>query len=326
MTTTEGPTRSAADRLRPLDLPFYRHELFGFLGTELAEQMYARLAQETDFLGSRPGMAYGPQIVAAERKRVGLAELYYVSEDMTALASIAGRTLPGYLLQREDLPSDFGIIYFAGDAIGKSWGDQGEEANLCAFAWGVLPPQETFPRGAVWISSYTLGVEVDQTAVVSGRITSEQADMLRTMLPRWRYDNEFLWLFGEEAELTGEDFEGSALDEWGRTIRAAWTLMQQPITTTAPEPVDRHTRKRAEREQVDLAAVRVVRLRHASSADAQRMETDREYRHRWIVKGHWRQQWYPTRKVHRPVWISPHIKGPEDAPILGTEKVYTWTR
>jgi hypothetical protein len=44
------------------------------------------------------------------------------------------------------------------------------------------------------------------------------------------------------------------------------------------------------------------------------------------VRGHWRQQWYPSIQDHRPVWIAPHRKGPEDAPMLGGEKVYQWSR
>jgi hypothetical protein len=53
---------------------------------------------------------------------------------------------------------------------------------------------------------------------------------------------------------------------------------------------------------------------------------DREYHHQWIVRGHWRQQWHPKRQVHRPVWIAPHIKGPEGAPLIGGEKVYALKR
>lgn len=47
----------------------------------------------------------------------------------------------------------------------------------------------------------------------------------------------------------------------------------------------------------------------------------REYRHRWIVRGHWRNQYYPSRNDHRPIWIDPHLAGPEDKPLLGGERV-----
>jgi hypothetical protein len=52
--------------------------------------------------------------------------------------------------------------------------------------------------------------------------------------------------------------------------------------------------------------------------------SERDYQHQWVVRGHWRQQWYPSRNVHRPIWITPHIKGPEGAPLLGGERVFHW--
>lgn len=41
-----------------------------------------------------------------------------------------------------------------------------------------------------------------------------------------------------------------------------------------------------------------------------------EYRHRWIVRGHHRAQWYPSQEAHRLIWVAPYIKGPEGAPML----------
>lgn len=33
------------------------------------------------------------------------------------------------------------------------------------------------------------------------------------------------------------------------------------------------------------------------------------------ARGHWRQQPYgPARAYRRPVWIHPHVRGPEEAP------------
>lgn len=42
-----------------------------------------------------------------------------------------------------------------------------------------------------------------------------------------------------------------------------------------------------------------------------------EWTHRWIVSGHWRNQacgeGYSERKL---VWVSPHVKGPENKPLV----------
>jgi len=41
-----------------------------------------------------------------------------------------------------------------------------------------------------------------------------------------------------------------------------------------------------------------------------------EWKHRWLVNGHLRAQWYPSEQAHRLIWIAPYLKGPEDAPML----------
>jgi len=41
---------------------------------------------------------------------------------------------------------------------------------------------------------------------------------------------------------------------------------------------------------------------------------------RWIVRTHWRKQWYPSREEHAPVLIHSYIKGPEDMPLVTVQE------
>jgi hypothetical protein len=41
-----------------------------------------------------------------------------------------------------------------------------------------------------------------------------------------------------------------------------------------------------------------------------------DWKHRWIVSGHYRAQWYPSEAAHHVIWIAPYMKGPEDAPLI----------
>ena len=44
---------------------------------------------------------------------------------------------------------------------------------------------------------------------------------------------------------------------------------------------------------------------------------------RWVVRGHWRQQAVgPNHSEHKPVFIAPHVRGPQGAPLKTT--VYQW--
>jgi hypothetical protein len=112
-----------------------------------------------------------------------------------------------------------------------------------------------------------------------------------------------------------------------RTILATWLLMGQTLTRSEPMTAPRAARRRIERlDPVLDPTVRYIDLRHArtepsDSADADSGKGTREYRHRWIVRGHWRNQYYPSRGDHRPIWIDPHLAGPEDKPLLGGERV-----
>jgi len=72
------------------------------------------------------------------------------------------------------------------------------------------------------------------------------------------------------------------------------------------------------RIQLSVEGVRFVRLRPmVAEEDAQREHSIgvAEWHHRWLVRGHLRAQWYPKRKEHHLIWISPYAKGPTDKPF-----------
>ena len=55
-------------------------------------------------------------------------------------------------------------------------------------------------------------------------------------------------------------------------------------------------------------------------AAKEKVETEskgsREFKHQWMVCGHHRNQWYPSLKANKMIWISPYLKGPEDKPMI----------
>lgn len=80
-------------------------------------------------------------------------------------------------------------------------------------------------------------------------------------------------------------------------------------------------------ETITCASLR----RHRYTSDAEREAEAREYSHRWIVRGHMRNQPYGPRHVeggqkHERVWIAPYIKGPEDKPLVLKDRVQVWRR
>jgi hypothetical protein len=103
--------------------------------------------------------------------------------------------------------------------------------------------------------------------------------------------------------------------------------MGQTITTnTTEQPQPAEVRRLLRRGDPNPTVNTVALRRSQHSDDSPILATGREYRHQWIVSGHWRKQWYPSIEDHRPIWISPHIKGPDGAPLLKSERVYTLNR
>ncbi|GAG25142.1 unnamed protein product, partial [marine sediment metagenome] len=84
--------------------------------------------------------------------------------------------------------------------------------------------------------------------------------------------------------------------------------------SAVPRP-DRRAIKKA--NQPEPAPVKVVRLRRASQTDEPQTSDSAgsKYSTRWLVSGHLRNQWYPSLGRHKLIYIPPHMKGPEGAPL-----------
>lgn len=110
------------------------------------------------------------------------------------------------------------------------------------------------------------------------------------------------------------------------------SLVTQPgVTATSthrtPSAPGVKSKKGRTPKRVKQPDVRLIDLRpgteHAAAYDRAAGRT-REWRHRWMVRGHWRNQPYPSlgKGVTRRTWIAPYLKGPDGAPLLTTPKVH----
>jgi hypothetical protein len=307
--------------IRPQDLPELRADLVDYHRSRIRLAKWEELISSGDrdwleiVIGRRPRPGDGAMMQAYECLRLKEADLYFVSPDMTGLAVAAGRSLPDFNIEPEDMPSPNGYMVFGTplDAGLRSPSfTQGRTVGISAIAWSVMPHGR-----ALWLSFYATRSDITEAL---------PADMARDLVAGQR----MIYLFGTEAawELRMGDREvvtGSHVDLAGRAMRSAWLLMQQPLADCSDVEPSRASQKRIRRAGQEPAAVRIIELRRRAASSGPG-DGDREYHHQWIVRGHWRQQWHPKRQVHRPVWIAPHIKGPEGAPLIGGEKVYALKR
>lgn len=123
--------------------------------------------------------------------------------------------------------------------------------------------------------------------------------------------------------------EGDQQAAWLTFWRVAQKLMAERIITSERRTAGRAARREAQRLGYDFGAPRVIELRrprgHEADPEGERLR-DVNWTHRWIVRGHWRQQWYPSIKGHRQKWIGAYEKGPEDLPLVIRERVWNWDR
>jgi len=274
-----------------------------------------------------------------EYERLTGAQLYAVTAEMTRLAVVAGESLPDFHLEPEDVPAPTGFMVFD-EPIGSyitSEGSAPERFPIVAVTWGQYS-RPGFRRGALWITFYT-PVDVDglerQAAQLAGRpLRERERTRIRSLSGPLNWDNEALIAYGgdQEARYKPGASHDAKLDEfapWSQALRAAWLLMSQPQIADVEEmEPTRAARRRAQRAGLDVQAVRVLHLRRLErdQGGPQDEAASRDYTCRWMVRGHWRQQWYPSRGVHRPIWINPHIKGPDDKPLRTGETVHLWDR
>lgn len=100
-----------------------------------------------------------------------------------------------------------------------------------------------------------------------------------------------------------------------RFVLAACVFLRQRIVQASEVHIERHFRKRIEREYPDaVPSVKVITLRRAESSPHDGGETRQvEWSCQWIVQGHWRNQ--KIKEGHRLIYIEKYIKGPDDKPL-----------
>ena len=255
-------------------------------------------------------------------------EVYYVSSDMCAVATAAAKTLPDEELRVGDLPSSIGFLLYDrpiattedGTIEGAMWQefDEGYWCNSCneckADDHGLRTPVH-IRRG---VTIYPLVRSSSQQNQVFPVLTYEyRGETLPAM--SWEYNT---WSSDPDYEVTPGN------DEWGIApiLRATWTIMQQSMSVSVRTQIDRAERRRCARSGL-TSDVLVVRLRRRS-LDGSTTEDGEPvpWSHRWLVSGHWRNQWLPSRACHRLQWIAGYVKGPENKPLIVKDRVTAWVR
>jgi hypothetical protein len=122
--------------------------------------------------------------------------------------------------------------------------------------------------------------------------------------------------------------EGDRNASWLLFWRVMQKLMAEKIVKSEPQHPGRPARRDALRFEVPPSILRVIELRRVRGEHETegRENGQHRYTHRWIVRGHWRNQWYPSEGRHKQKYIGEYVKGPEDLDLIVKQRVFNWDR
>jgi hypothetical protein len=260
-------------------------------------------------LSEMRGRLYYDRIVA---RNIAAGEMYWVSSDMTGLALDAAGDVPGFT-PSTDLPAASGFM-----VLEKS-----------------LPPMDT------WIITpelkqvnVPLSIDALSWTVVEGRIFIESYCRSENVPQARENDDSYFepvrFFRGDGGKFF--DCDDASVDESSHRLMqflaAASHLMANPAVADrkrlAPKtPAARKAAKKG--HSTDVTVVTLHAPRHVETGE--RNETGRTYTHRWVVRGHWRNQAHGKNHSQRRVtWVPSYTKGPAGKPLRQTERVWAWRR
>lgn len=240
------------------------------------------------------------QSVSAARRTMLNAEPFFVSAEMCDLVEEAAATFKPEPLHASDLLTPCGFLLFE-RPIQVLAGEPGDE---------VLTPYSAFS----WIGVQRRdGDGVFAVALTTFCDWGNSPDGLPGV---WDFE---AWEFDTSPERPHVG--------WWRLAQSTLRLMLEfrPATRYSVWP-DRPARRAARRAGFEERHVTVVRLRRRRT-DVEPLGGNANYSCRFMVSGHWRNQWCPSLGRHRQTWIAPYVKGPDDKPFKPTRgRAFTFTR
>jgi hypothetical protein len=245
------------------------------------------------------------------------ARPFYVAPPICAVLAEAARSIPEATLTRDLLPEMAGYLHFATPVPIPT----PDATALRAYA----RERGYSERDVTRIGGYPQGLRaVSWQLAADGEtvLAYFYTDFLDQQRPYPHLMWAIGWRFGHHLGMLhfhddDDAVERAAKPMMGRLWLAFLLFVQQRKLVLSSQPVLNHgARKRLARVLEWEPLVHVVQLRRLQSASGERSDAASfEYSCQWLVRGHWRNQYFPASATHRPIWVNPHVKGPGDKPF-----------
>lgn len=251
--------------------------------------------QEGEAWGKGAGDTFDGDFAEAMALAARQADPIYIDREMMPLIRAA---IPGFEpepLIPSDLPTLAGFLLLPEPILVDEIGGQ---IAVRAYLWSS-DPFFTMAGPGVWVTTYKHRGDLDDWPELWHELPTGIG---------WHLSRVWPWVYGE-------NYPEPGMREHAQVLQCILRLMAQTITVRSaarPSAPFRRRWEKADLPQRDVVVIRLRRPKAHPSGD----HRDVDWTHRWIVGGHWRQQWYPSLGMHRQVWISPYVKGPESKPLV----------
>lgn len=255
----------------------------------------------------------------------------YITSDMLHVIMQAAEDLPDDVtFDPKTLMSQYGFALFEEAILGED--ANGETLSITGIAWECNPVRPEFGIGGLEPGDLKIATVIyfltdphDLRDDINKRF-QHQLGRDDASLPPLTLSHIYPMLEGDGPP--SGDKQGMALvAEIVKLFLAMQILSRQTIGETQRFRPDRAQRRRIQREYPESPErlITLITLRRKSvkhNEEPQKVEWSR----RWIVRGHWRKQYYPKTKTYDWKYIYEYVKGPEDKPLITGRRVFDFRR
>lgn len=248
---------------------------------------------------------YGMALALLSKEITDVSRLVWISPEMVDLVTRAAASLPPYVFHPSVLPWPSAIV-------------------VCAKPVFSVPDRFGVPHSLVVFQWYT--ANPSNLALIVNGLSYTRDGLVPSLVTTLRDGSEWGDLRGGHInQLATDEFN---IAEIAQFMCAMWLLVQQRVAVTRQARASRADRRRWDRiEAGPIPETTVIELRRPVTQSGEREDPGFvEWSRRWIVDGHWRNQYHPSTGERVPTWIAPYIKDPEDKPLVVQRKINAWVR
>ncbi len=250
-------------------------------------------------------------------------ECFYWSRGIINLVGVAANSLPdNWFLTKQHIPAPCGFFWLAKEPQGI------EFRGLRAFGWALLDVEGDV--GAIQFPQDGSMPQFNEVAIITFIDNSDFPKPIPSLdhigvgqsLNDWRLEHSDLAVsINADPSYLKEEYDSL------RLFATMLSFIQQRVLVMSRQVASRATRKRmAFSNRRAEAEINIIKLRRVVHQAHKGEGIPIEWGCQWFVRGHWRDQWYPSIRRNQPLWISPYIKGPEDKPLRDPGRLFAVVR